>query len=30
MISFQNLIGLIGGIALVVYLFVALTHPEKF
>ena len=30
MISVENLIGLIGGIALVIYLFVALTHPEKF
>ncbi len=30
MISTQNLIGLIGGIALVVYLFVALTHPDWF
>jgi K+-transporting ATPase KdpF subunit len=30
MISTQNLIGLIGGVALVIYLFFALTHPEKF
>ncbi len=30
MISVQNIIGLVGGIALVIYLFVALTHPEKF
>jgi K+-transporting ATPase KdpF subunit len=30
MISVENLIGLIGGVALVVYLFIALTHPEKF
>jgi K+-transporting ATPase KdpF subunit len=30
MISTQNLIGLIGGVALVIYLFVALTHPDKF
>jgi K+-transporting ATPase KdpF subunit len=30
MISVENLIGLIGGVALVIYLFVALTHPEKF
>ncbi len=30
MISTENLIGLIGGIALVVYLFVALTHPDWF
>jgi K+-transporting ATPase KdpF subunit len=30
MISIENLIGLIGGVALVIYLFVALTHPEKF
>jgi len=30
MISVENLIGLIGGIALVLYLFVALTHPEWF
>jgi K+-transporting ATPase KdpF subunit len=29
MISTEN-IGLVGGIALVIYLFVALTHPEKF
>jgi len=30
MISVENLIGLIGGIALVLYLFIALTHPEWF
>ena len=30
MISVQNLIGLIGGIALIIYLFIALTHPHKF
>ena len=30
MISVENLIGLIGGIALVVYLFIALTHLEWF
>ena len=30
MISVENLIGLIGGIALVVYPFLALTHPEWF
>jgi len=30
MISVQNLIGLIGAVALVIYLFFALTHPEKF
>lgn len=30
MISVENLIGLTGGIALVVYLFIALTHPEWF
>jgi K+-transporting ATPase KdpF subunit len=30
MISLENLIGLIGGIALVAYLFIALTHPEWF
>jgi K+-transporting ATPase KdpF subunit len=30
MISTENLIGLIGGIVLVIYLFFALTHPEKF
>jgi K+-transporting ATPase KdpF subunit len=30
MISAQNLIGLIGGIVLVIYLFFALTHPDKF
>jgi K+-transporting ATPase KdpF subunit len=30
MISAQNLIGLIGGVVLVIYLFVALTHPDKF
>ncbi len=32
MISVENLIGLIGGggVALVAYLFIALTHPEKF
>jgi K+-transporting ATPase KdpF subunit len=29
-ISAQNLIGLIGGIALIIYLFFALTHPHKF
>jgi K+-transporting ATPase KdpF subunit len=28
--SAESWIGLIGGIALVVYLFVALTHPEWF
>jgi K+-transporting ATPase KdpF subunit len=30
MISVENIIGLVGGIGLVIYLFVALTHPEKF
>ena len=30
MISVENLIGLIGGIALVVCLFIALTRPERF
>jgi K+-transporting ATPase KdpF subunit len=30
MISTQNIIGLIGAIGLVIYLFVALTHPDKF
>jgi len=30
MISVENLIGLIDAIALVVYLFLALTHPESF
>jgi K+-transporting ATPase KdpF subunit len=30
MISVENIIGLVGGVALVVYLFVALTHPEWF
>jgi K+-transporting ATPase KdpF subunit len=30
MISVENLIGLIGGIAFVVYLFIALTRPEWF
>lgn len=30
MISVENIIGLVGGIALVIYLFVALTHPDKF
>ncbi len=30
MISVENLTGLIGGIALVVYLFLALTHPVWF
>jgi hypothetical protein len=30
MISAQNLIGLIGGIVLIIYLFFALTHPHKF
>jgi K+-transporting ATPase KdpF subunit len=30
MISVENLIGLIGAVALVVYLFMALTHPEWF
>jgi K+-transporting ATPase KdpF subunit len=28
--SAENWIGLIGGVALVIYLFVALTHPEWF
>jgi K+-transporting ATPase KdpF subunit len=30
MISVENLIGLMGGIGLVVYLFIALTRPEWF
>jgi K+-transporting ATPase KdpF subunit len=30
MISVENIIGLVGGVALVIYLFVALTHPEWF
>ncbi len=30
MISAESIIGLVGGVALVIYLFVALTHPEKF
>ena len=30
MISVENIIGLMGGVALVVYLFIALTHPEWF
>ena len=30
MISVDNLIGLIAAIALVIYLFIALTHPDKF
>ena len=30
MISVENLIGLIGGVAIIIYLFVALTHPHKF
>jgi K+-transporting ATPase KdpF subunit len=30
MISAQNIVGLVGAVALVIYLFVALTHPEKF
>jgi hypothetical protein len=30
MISVENLIGLIGGIGKVVYLFLALTHSEWF
>jgi K+-transporting ATPase KdpF subunit len=30
MISVENLIGLVGGVAVVIYLFIALTHPEKF
>jgi len=30
MISVENIIGLVGGVALVIYLFIALTHPEKF
>jgi K+-transporting ATPase KdpF subunit len=29
-ISAESIIGLVGGVALVIYLFVALTHPEKF
>jgi len=28
--SVQNIIGLAGGIILVIYLFVALTHPDWF
>jgi len=28
--SVENIIGLVGGVALVIYLFIALTHPEKF
>jgi K+-transporting ATPase KdpF subunit len=30
MISVENLIGLIGGVAVIIYLFLALTHPDKF
>jgi K+-transporting ATPase KdpF subunit len=30
MISVENIIGLVVGVALVLYLFVALTHPDKF
>jgi K+-transporting ATPase KdpF subunit len=30
MISTENIIGLVGGVALVIYLFVALTHPAWF
>ena len=30
MISVENIIGLVGGVGLVIYLFVALTHPEWF
>jgi K+-transporting ATPase KdpF subunit len=30
LVSVENLIGLMGGIALVVYLFIALTRPEWF
>jgi K+-transporting ATPase KdpF subunit len=30
MISAENIVGLVGGIVLVVYLFVALIRPEKF
>jgi K+-transporting ATPase KdpF subunit len=30
MISIENLIGLIVAVGLVPYLFVALTHPDKF
>ncbi len=30
MISTENIIGLIGGVGLVIYLFVALTHPDWF
>ncbi len=30
MISVDNLIGLIAGVAVVIYLFIALTHPDKF
>jgi K+-transporting ATPase KdpF subunit len=28
--SVQNIIGLVGGIILVIYLFIALTHPDWF
>jgi K+-transporting ATPase KdpF subunit len=30
MISTENIIGLVGAVLLVIYLFYALTHPEKF
>jgi K+-transporting ATPase KdpF subunit len=30
MISVENIIGLVVAVALVLYLFVALTHPDKF
>jgi K+-transporting ATPase KdpF subunit len=30
MISVDNIIGLVGGVAVVIYLFIALTHPEWF
>ena len=30
MISAENIIGLAGGVALGIYLFIALTHPEWF
>jgi hypothetical protein len=30
MISVDNIIGLVGGVAVVIYLFIALTHPQWF
>jgi hypothetical protein len=30
MISVENIIGLVGGVLVVIYLFIALTHPDWF